>query len=96
MFVSLEKKQEVWDYAMLMPKKCRPNGVTEIRLRSIKDSIFHDDDFWEDIVWRHGLITRSPIELKGHCEDTYEHCFGNFWGMTASKMYQIGAIPIKQ
>ena len=81
------KKNEVWNYFSKV--KPFPNGVTEKRLERIKPIIFKWGYFWQDIM-AHGLIDKTPEQLKVENKETYNHCVGNFWGMVNEAMYKSG------
>lgn len=95
MRISSEKKREVWNHfvasAFLYPYEL-PNGVTGPRLRSIYHVIWNDDDFWDDVVFRHNLLDMNPDELELNDSDTYDHCQGNFWGMIVQTLIERGKI----
>jgi hypothetical protein len=73
-----EKKHEVWDHALTLP---RPHGITQQRLDRIKNIVWTDQQFWQDVIIRHGLDKETPKQLLERDSFTYDHCFGNFWAM---------------
>ena len=80
-----EKKQEYWDHFLTI-KNFWPYGFTEKRLDKIKDIVWKDEDFWDDILQRHGAFDCSPQSLKDRNPGIYQHCFGNFAGMLTNIM----------
>lgn len=57
------------------------SGVTRAKLKRVKPFIMRDDDFWFDILNRHGGDKVSPYEMMAADKATYAHCAGNFCGM---------------
>jgi hypothetical protein len=95
MFVSPEKKLEVWVHVMkaAISKEYRmPVGVTVKRLQKVYDDMMNDEFLWDDVVCRHGLLHMSIDELKATDKETYEHCIGNFWGMVSELMWKKGIL----
>lgn len=83
MQISEEKKNEYWNHFVALAyitQRGFPHGVTGPRLRQIKRVLWGDQDFWWDIVLRHGGNTITPEQMMGTDYDQYEHCKGNFWG----------------
>jgi len=83
-----DKKTYIWEYFSSIPKKFRPNGLTNKKLEKIKSQIFENEDFWDDIYWRHGLNKESLEELLKNDIHTFNHCVGNFWGMISEIMWK--------
>jgi hypothetical protein len=79
MYISEDIKKYVWDYMLSLPKKERPYGCTDKRLQKILPVVFSKEDFWDDIVWRHGINNNKLSKLKEDDIETYNHCVGNFW-----------------
>jgi hypothetical protein len=84
------KKHEYWNHFVTrwaIDRIGGGNGITAKKLARIKPSIFGDDAFWLDVIFRHDGLRHTPEELMLDSA-TYSHCLGNFWGM----LYQsIGA-----
>jgi hypothetical protein len=95
MTVSTRKRFEYWNHFIaqwvLYPGKRYPS-VTKTRLRKIMPQIMEDDDFWWDIVLRHGGDRMTPEEMATLDPQTYEHCLGNFWGGIHQDMMDAGLI----
>jgi hypothetical protein len=89
-----EDKEKVWNYIMSLPKKYRPFECTEKRLAKAKRIILNQEYFWDDIYWRHGLQYNSLEGLEKSDKETYDHCVGNFWGMTMEIMLRAGIYKI--
>lgn len=85
MIYTEHKKQEYWDHFLKLPKYW-PHGFTEKRLQKVKPIAWEDQDFWDDILLRHGGYECSPEFLKEKDLETYQHCFGNFAGMLSNIM----------
>lgn len=84
MKISWFKKNEYWQYFIeryFIFGEGGGYGVTGPRLRKIKEIVEDNDDFWQDIILRHGGLDRRPDELREQYPDMFEHCQGNFWGM---------------
>lgn len=84
MQVSNSKKHQVWNHFIerwVLEKLGGGYKVTGSRLNKIKPIIWNDRDFWQDIVYRHGLDRTTPEQLRENDIETYNHCLGNFWGM---------------
>lgn len=84
MLVPEKKRFEYWNHFIARWATDREGGgygVTGPRLRKIRAAIMADDDFWQDIVLRHGGRNLTPEQMQADDEANYEHCLGNFWGM---------------
>ena len=84
MIVSIEKRNEYWNHFITrwaIEHIGGGHGVTGPRLRKIHSEIMVDDDFWADVILRHGGLHNSPENLCKLYEADYNHCLGNFWGM---------------
>ncbi len=57
------------------------NGFTLKRLEKIKQIVWDDSLFWDDILIRHGAQYYKPESLQKHQENMYDHCMGNMTGM---------------
>jgi len=82
--VSREKRREYWNHfiaSWAIDRVGGGHGVTGPRLRKIRDEVMADDDFWWDIVLRHGGANLTPEQMQRTDPQQYEHCLGNFWGM---------------
>jgi len=96
MHVSEKKKNEYWNHfvanaftgALEIYRK--PPGVTGSRLRKLKPKLWQDDDFWWDIVSRHGGNDVTPEEMRYDDPAQYEHCLGNFWSMIIQDLHEMG------
>lgn len=86
--VAQSKKDMVWQYMLSLPKSHRPQGCTDQRLIRVCALVMNNEDFWSDIVQRHGLVDLSPEELKQQDEEAYDHCEGNFWGQVMEIMWR--------
>ena len=78
------KKHEYWNHFIARAYTTArgfPTGVTGPRLRKLKQKLWRDRDFWQDIVLRHGGDKCTPEEMKRDDPENYDHCRGNFWGM---------------
>jgi hypothetical protein len=78
------KKNQYWNHFMVM-KSYWPQGFTRNRLNKVKEIIWNDNNFWDDILLRHGAYDKSPSELS---DEIYQHLFGNFAGMLSSIMHE--------
>lgn len=86
------KKTEVWNYMMALPKNYRPRGLTNARIEKLKTLIWNDNNFWSDIILRHGLKAMTLEQLKESGLDIYNHCVGNFWSMLFQTAIEHGII----
>ena len=59
----------------------RPPELTDKRLAKAKDDLADDEDFWQDIIQRHGADKTPIAEMDEQCRD---HLIGNFWGQVHS------------
>lgn len=84
MIIPKEKKNEYWNHFLEL-KTYWPHGFTLKRLEKIKDIVFKDIDFWDDIILRHGAYDTKPLDLNQH---TYQHLFGNFAGMLGEILHK--------
>lgn len=71
-----EEKNKAWD--SLVIEKPKPAMLTQKRLQKLKIQVWDNDDFWSDLLLRHGLRNYSLNELDPFSKD---HTIGNFWGM---------------
>lgn len=62
-------------------------GVTGPRLRKLYETIMCDDDFWQDVICRHGNWP-DPQRMMDQSPEVYEHCLVNFWGMIYQMMVE--------
>ena len=93
MNVPEEMKIYVWNYMVGLPKKERPYGCTDKRLQKVYKPIFESEDFWDDVVSRHGVSDDMLFhKLKEQEPEVYDHCIGNFWGMLMEIMWREGII----
>lgn len=82
MLVLMRKRREYWNHFVAEAFVTRmPPGVTGPRLRKVRRAILLCDDFWWDIVLRHGGTKLTPEQLRIQDPAQYEHCMGNFWGV---------------
>ena len=58
------------------------HGITGPRLRRLYETIMCDDNFWQDVIVRHGNHA-IPEQVDAA---VYDHCLGNFWGMIHQMM----------
>ncbi len=63
------------------------HGVTGPRLRQLYAAIMLDDDFWQDVIYRHGNYP-DPAKMMAENAELYAHCAGNFWGMIYQMMVE--------
>lgn len=93
MVISGLKRCEYWNHFIerwAIKKQGGGNGVTGPKLARIKAQIMRDDEFWLDVVARHGGIERTPEQLEEKMPINYEHCAGNFWGMIHQTLTEKG------
>jgi hypothetical protein len=79
-------KEQTWND--LFNAGARPKFLTDHRMKKIKTGIWNNEDFWFDLLLRHGLMETSFKELEA---DVKNHALGNFWGMLAC-YYKIGRV----
>ena len=84
------KKHEYWNHWVnyIFVQGVKPHGVTGPRLKKIKPIIWHDDDFWFDIVARHSGELRTPEQMQIEDLPTYNHMIGNFTGMVYQSLVE--------
>jgi len=92
--VTEEKKREYWMWFVAdgFLHNRMPHGVTGPRLRKIMPVIWRDEDFWGDVVFRHGGQKATPYEMMLTEGANYEHCRGNFWGMVTQALHVHGML----
>lgn len=66
------KKNEYWNH-FLEQKNFHFFGFTKIRLERAKKIIWHDKDFWWDVLDRHPGMKMTPDEMKTNELDQYGH-----------------------
>lgn len=93
MKVDEEKKHEYWNHfvAKIFTDGPKQPGVTGPRLRKIKSIIWADEDFWFDILYRHGGENMTPEQMLDDGA-RYAHCSGNFWGMICQTLVEKGSL----
>ena len=95
MYVKDGKKHEYWNHFVEKFFVMKDPLVVEItgpRLRKVKPIIWEDEFFWNDIIWRHSGVIKTPEEMEQEDRAVYEHCQGNFWGMIVQEMVERGVI----
>lgn len=78
------KKHQYWNHFIerwSLDKVGGGHKVTAPRLKQIKPAIFRDDEFWQDVIVRHGGLDVIPEVMRITDRASYDHCLGNFWGM---------------
>ena len=75
-----ESKEIYWKH-FLNNKRYWPKGCTEKRMSKIKEYVFQDERFWDDILLRHKCETYYPEILSRLKPEIYEHMMGNMAGM---------------
>jgi len=83
-----DKKTEFWAVLSIEP---RPAALTTKRMEKLRVAVWHDADFWDDIVARHGGMTMTAAELRMSDAFTFEHCLGNFHGMLMQTLIESRA-----
>jgi len=63
------------------------HGVTGPRLRNLYEVVMADEDFWQDVIYRHGNWP-EPRRMMREAPGVYQHCLGNFWGMIYQMMVE--------
>ena len=94
--VSTTKRNEYWNHFIArwaMEGVGGGHGVTGKRLCKIKEYIMADDDFWDDVIMRHGGLDTYAEYLQKYYHDDYNHCLGNFWGMIYQTLVERNIIP---
>jgi len=81
-------RKEVWWEHFLLNKTYWGHGVTKRRLEKIKDIVFDDKTFWDDILLRHQGATLSPGDMYFRSPHTYDHLMGNMSGMVMQTMVE--------
>ncbi len=85
-YFSEEIRESVWE--QLVTQKPKPPMLTVPRLKKLKVQVWDNEDFWSDILDRHGLRHEKLDDLE---KDVKEHAIGNFWGMLC-QMQTIGRV----
>lgn len=86
----IAKRWEYWNHFIaqwIVDGSGGGHGITGARLRKAKDRIMSDDQFWADIVIRHGGLDMTPEEMKKRDSLVYDHCLGNFWGQVLAFIF---------
>lgn len=97
MDVSKAKRFEYWNHFLarwVLEKVGGGYGITGPRLRKIFPKIMEDDDFWWDIVSRHGGCEKTPEQMELEDQNQYDHCWGNFWGMIMQDLVEARIIKV--
>jgi hypothetical protein len=81
-----DKKNEYWNY-FLTQKDFWGHGVTLNRLKKVKTILWHDDNFWSDILFRHNGGMETPEQMKMRDKFAYNHCIGNMASMITQTMH---------
>jgi len=93
--ISEEKRCEYWNHFVArwaIEGVGGGTGVSGARLRKIWQAMLDDDEFWLDVVGRHGGREKTPEALRMSEPGVYEHCLGNFWGMIYQTLMERGLI----
>ncbi len=80
-----EKKTEYWNHFTTL-KSFWGHGVTLKRLEKAKPNLWNENNFWEDILFRHNGYKETPEEMLIRDRYTYDHCFGNMAAMIYQSM----------
>lgn len=80
MHTTPQQREAIW---MHFTSHSRPRGITTKKLNRIKKTLMMNDEFWADIIFRHGLDRETPDELLKTNKAIYDHCLGNFWATIA-------------
>ena len=89
------KRHEYWNHFIARWVVEKVGGgayVTGPKLRKIWRAILDDDEFWLDVVARHGGLRQTPESMQLCDPDTYNHCLGNFWGMVYQTLVERGLV----
>jgi hypothetical protein len=78
-----DKKNKAWEQLSVL--RPMPNGFTERRLSNLKTIIWNNEDFWWDLLLRHGLNDTPLDKLE---KDVRDHAIGNFWGMLSEEIWK--------
>ena len=86
--VPLRKRHEYWNHcvARMLTEGLCPDQVNGRRIAEVKLRILRDDEFWEQVVRRHGGIERAPEEMDESDPAAYAHCFSTFACMLRERM----------
>jgi len=91
LYLSEEKKEQYWTH-FSEAKKYHPKSLTDNRLAKIKEIVWADYFFWQDILVRHNGIQMSPEEMERDEPAAYDHCMGNMMGMIMEWLTRKGII----
>lgn len=89
-----EKRHDYWNY-LTGERIQRPRGVTHLRLMTIKKEIINDDDFWFQVITRHGGENLSATEFFKTNGAAQDHARGNFWSMIREKILKSKNLKVK-
>jgi len=95
MRATFAKRHEYWNHFVARWVTEKVGGgykVTGPRLQKIKGEIMRDEDFWLDVITRHGGLKVTPEKMMQDDIEVYNHCLGNFWGMIYQTMMERGLI----
>lgn len=84
--ISDAQKEDFWTALAAEP---RPRSLTDARMKKLKVRLWHDADFWDDIIARHGGLGIPAKELRLSEPAIYAHCLGNFHGMLVQTAWEL-------
>jgi hypothetical protein len=70
-----------WWIHFVCQRQRHPPLLTIPRLARIKDVVLADEEFWNDVLIRHGGAGKMPAQLKAEDPDCYNHLLDNMVGM---------------
>lgn len=77
-------KERLWN--LLIKQGRAPNGVTTLRLRTIRPAMDRWDFFWTDLESHLGGMSIEEFDLARLDTQTRTHLIGNFWAMVREQM----------
>lgn len=82
----LRLRERVW-HALAAEPGCPPALDNRGKQHRLLNELGHDEEFWSDLLDRHGLRAKNLHELEPGIR---QHAAGNFWGMLAQKAHELG------
>lgn len=88
------KKIEYWLYflSVVDNNKKYYRYLTARRLKLARKKLWHDEDFWWDIILRHDGLNSTPEEMQKKSIENYNHMIGNFASWVWQRLVEMGEI----
>ena len=88
MIFTNKKKWEYWNHFILRVFYDKIKGFTPRRMKKARVLIWLDNDFWMDILQRHGGNDLTPEGMCQKNRDNYNHMLSNMVSMVNQTLVQ--------